>query len=285
MTQTTNTTISLNNGTNNQAAKIRQIGIKHWQVRRALELLHNKRPNPERLFVVEGLWAHEMILESGIAIESFLSCPTLIYSETARSVYRKAESAAESIYHLSEKAFKRICERDRPDGLISICRFPYFSIDDIPCSKNATVLVLDGLEIPGNIGTLIRTVDGAGAAGIIICNRKARLTHPKILRASHGMNFSIPIVECCVETASQWLDKNGYTVHLADANTKEFFYERLFSGRNALVLGNERYGLSKEWNEKGYKSISIPMKGRSDSLNVAVAGSIILYEMCSRYGR
>lgn len=279
MIQTTYTTISF---TNNQTPRAQQIGIKHWQVKRALDLIHNKRPNPERLFVVEGLWAHEMILNSGIAIESFLGCPELIYSETARSVFRKIETTAIRIYHLSEKAFKRICERDRPDGLISICRFPYFSLDDIPCSGNATVLVLDGLEIPGNIGTLIRTVDGAGASGIIICNRKARLTHPKILRASHGMNFSIPIVECCVETASRWLDENGFAVQLADANTDDFFYERSFSGKNALVLGNERYGLSKEWYKKGYQSITIPMKGTSDSLNVAVAGSIILYHMCGR---
>lgn len=258
------------------------IGVKHNQVKCALDLIHNRRANPEKLFVIEGLWAHEKILESSIPVKSFLYCPELIYSDAAYSILERITASAEENYRTSEKAFNRICERDRPDGLISICRFPKYTLDRIPLSRNATIVILDGLEIPGNIGSLMRTVDGAGGNGLIICNRKARLTNPKILRASHGMNFMLPIVECAMEEIIPWLTQNKFSVFLADANTDNHYYKSSYSGKTALVLGNEKYGISKEWENNGFRKITIPMKGLSDSLNVAVAGSIILYHMCRR---
>ena len=79
--------------------------------------------------------------------------------------------------------------------MISICKFPLASLDDIPLKKDNIIIVLDGLEIPGNVGTILRSCDGAKIDGVFICNRRARITHPKIIKGSMGAAFTIPVVE------------------------------------------------------------------------------------------
>lgn len=114
--------------------------------------------------------------------------------------------------------------------------------------------------------------------GIILCNRKARLTHPKLIKASQGSNFTVPIVECEMEEAFKWLSENNFKIYLTDTRAEEEYYEEDYKGRIAIVAGSERYGISREWYDKDVNMISIPMYGDCDSLNVAIATTIILYE-------
>jgi TrmH family RNA methyltransferase len=155
---------------------------------------------------------------------------------------------------------------------------PFRSLEDIVVRRNSIVVVIDGLEIPGNVGAIIRTADGAGGSGVIVCSRRARLTHPKVIRASHGTCFRVPVVECTVKEAFGWLEANHFDVFLVDANQGIPYYTACYETQTAFVLGNEKYGISPEWYRLTESRISVPMNGSADSLNVAVAGAIVIYD-------
>ena len=144
-------------------------------------------------------------------------------------------------------------------------------------------MVADAIEIPGNLGTLIRTLDAVGADLLVLTNRRTRLTHPKVFRASHGMVLTVPHLEFDdVAEAGAWLLRNHITTYLADTGGTRTYREMDCSGRTAILLGNERYGISRPWYEFGFEAVSIPMLGRADSLNVSISAAVLLCEARAR---
>lgn len=258
------------------------IGVHHPRVHQILALQHNTAPNPHRLFVAEGLWAHEVLLQTGTRIEAFFWCPEAGYSDQVVARSEQLAKLARSAYRISEKTLQRICERDRPDGLVSIAQLPSWDADALARGESALVLVADGLEIPGNLGTLIRTLDACRADCLILTNRKVRLTHPKVFRGSHGTSLTVPTIEFeTPDETIEWLRRRAFEVLLADTEGSHYRTHD-YGGRTALVVGNERKGISREWYQHGFESLAIPMLGLTDSLNVAISASLLLYEARAR---
>ncbi|GAA2096808.1 RNA methyltransferase [Microlunatus panaciterrae] len=264
---------------------LQQIGASHPRIKRVVDLQRNTKPNPEKLFVAEGLWAHNALLEADTRIEAFFWCPEASYSNEAKVRAAQIVERAERSYRISEKTLARIAEREKPDGLVSVAQLPRWTPDTIELPESALVLVADGIEIPGNLGTLVRTMDGCAADLLVLVNRRTRLTHPKVFRASHGMVLTVPTIEFeSVAEVAGWLSRNDFTVLLTDANTHQSYRSATYGRRTAIVLGNERYGFSKEWRDYPYSPITLPMLGRADSLNVSIAGAIFMYEARARMG-
>jgi TrmH family RNA methyltransferase len=164
-------------------------------------------------------------------------------------------------------------------GLFSVIQLPELNIEKLELGENALVMVLDGLEKPGNIGTIIRTCDGAGVDAVFLCNRKSRLTNPLLIKGSMGAVFTIPIVEFDnVRSCIDWLVSHHFNIFLADTKAEISYKHANYTGNTALVMGCERYGISGDWYSSSPKLISIPMLGICDSLNVGVAASILAYE-------
>lgn len=259
--------------------KVRFAGAQHGKVKQVLSLLSNTKPNPHKLCVLEGIWAHEKSRMASLVLDSFFLCPDLAYSPEALALAEDAMRRAPDIYIVSEKVFERMSERDGPDGLLSIAQFPRWQQQDIPLGENTLLVVLDGVEIPGNIGTILRTMDGCGADAMLLCNRRARLTHPKLIKGSMGAAFFKPIVEFeDTAEAIAFLQSHGFRIFLADTRAPLHYHQQDFSGRVALVMGSERYGITKAWYEAPHEGVSIPMLGQCDSLNVAIATSLLLYQ-------
>lgn len=246
------------------------IGSQHPEIRR---VKHG------RMLVAEGLWAHSLLLELDAPVETFLWCPESGYSPQARRVAAAIAARAAKAYQISQRLLERLCERDRPDGMISLVPVPVWRPADVVLGEDALVLVADGIEIPGNLGTLLRTIDACGAACLVLTNRRTRLSHQKVFRGSRGMNLKVPVLEfVSVAEASEWLCRNDFDVHLATVNPDAIAYhDTHFTGRTAFVVGNERYGIAPEWYDLGFGQVMVPMRGRADSLNVAVSAAILLY--------
>lgn len=267
-------------------------GLRHPHIRRIIDLQKNRTPNKKNLFILEGIWAHKRLLHTKIVPETFLYCPEMFFRDDAYNLYNHFIKISKKTFKISEKALCRIASRKKPDGILSICQFPHYTYSHIRLKHSNLVLVLDGLEKPGNIGTLVRSLNGINGDGVFICNRRVRLTHPKIVKSSCGTVLCMPVIECSLSEVHHWLLKHHFTIYLAICDTYEpvsqmsysAFAEprslsiRCYSRRIAIVLGNERYGISKSWYEIEHKKITVPMKGQIDSYNVAVAGSIIMYE-------
>jgi len=261
--------------------KINFIGAKNGKITQIKNIISNAKPNPERLFAAEGIWAHNKIIEAKIYVRSFVFCPESVYSPESLAILKTMLETCGDVYAVSERVFEKISERDKIDGLLSLCRLPVYDLNEIKLSGDSVIIVADGLEIPGNLGTIMRTCDSAGAAALFLCNKKVRLTHPKYIKGSMGAAFTVPYYE--FEDAAGcagWLRANGFDIYLADTRAEKKYYEYDYKKRSALIVGSEKYGISREWYAPDAKLLSVPMNGSCDSLNVGVASSIILYEMC-----
>ena len=259
--------------------KTRFAGKDNPVIKHAAALLSNTKPNPKKLVVIEGIWAFGMALRAGLEMIHLLLAPECVYSPEAVSLAERASEISGDISVLSKKVFASLSERDEPDGLMAVCRLPVWGVSDIK-RDDALVVVLDGLEIPGNIGTILRSADAAGVDAVLVCDKKARMTHPKLIKGSMGAAFFVPVVEFATAVECRdWLLRNGFTVYLADTRAERGFHEHEYKGNTALVMGSERYGINREWYSGGAEKLSIPMLGVCDSLNVAIAATVVLYEM------
>ncbi|MCW5254643.1 MULTISPECIES: TrmH family RNA methyltransferase [unclassified Streptomyces] len=259
---------------------IQPIGVHHPKIKHVQSVQNNSAPNPQKLFVAEGLWAHNLLLANDTYVDTFFWCPEAAYGDEARKRAEEIAARARVSYEVSLKTFTRISERDKPDGLLSLARLPQWDPEAIRFGKSALVMVADGMEIPGNLGTLIRTLDACRADCLVLTNRRTRLTHPKVFRASQGMVLTLPIVEFdSPEEAVDWLKRKRFDVYLADTeNARSYRSYPYEDRRTAFVLGAERYGIPKAWYDAGFKRVFIPMMGSADSLNVSISAAVMLFE-------
>ena len=262
---------------------LQQIGLRHPVAELIRDIQHNRTGIPRRTFVAEGLYEISMVLATGTAVDAFLWCPEAAYSdESAVRAAQLAERARRS-YQISARTLERLAERPNPDGLICVARLADWQPDDIGLAHDALVLVADAMEIPGNLGTLIRTLDACAADCLVLTSKRTRLTHPKVLRSSQGMSMKVPSLEFAeISEAIGWLARHDFTVYLADTDDSISYRDADYTGRTALVVGSERYGISPPWYEQGYQQVGIPMLGAADSLNVSVSASVLLYEARAR---
>jgi len=256
----------------------RPIGAQHPRIRDLLSV--RKDAAPGRI-MVEGAWEHDHLLASGIEPEVFFHCPEV--ASTTDCAARVAACASE-VYRISEKLLARLTRKGRPDGLISIVRLPVWPADEFRFGDSSLVLVADGVEYAGNLGTLIRTVDAARADCLVLTSRRARRSHPAVYSASRGLVLTTPVLEFDeIATAADWLRAHGFEVLLADPAATGSYRVPAYRGRpTAFVVGSEGGGLSKAWHREGFGAVSIPMLGQADSLNVALSAGILLFEARAR---
>jgi TrmH family RNA methyltransferase len=263
--------------------ELQQIGPAHPAIKDVLAIERNTAPNRFGLVVAEGLWAVKLAIDHDLRIDTFFHCPELIRSDDARGSADELVERARRSFRVSEKTLDRMSERGEPDGLLALVEMPRWHPEQIEFGPSALVLVTDGIEIPGNLGTLLRTLDACKADLLIMTNRRTRMSHPKVLRGSQGMSLVVPHIEFDDPAeAITWLNRRGFTVYLADTDDSVNYRQVDYRGRTAIVVGSERYGISKPWYEHGFPCVGVPMLGEADSLNVSVSASLLLYEARAR---
>jgi RNA methyltransferase, TrmH family len=263
--------------------ELQQIGLRHPVADLVRDIRANRTGIPRRTFVAEGLYEINMVLGTGVEVDAFLWCPEAAYSDESGTRAVQLAGRARRSYQISAKTLERLAERPNPDGLICVARLPDWRPDDIALADDSLVLVADAMEIPGNLGTLIRTLDACGADCLVLTSKRTRLTHPKVLRSSQGMSMKVPSIEFAdTGEAIGWLRRCRFTVYLADTEDSISYRDADYGGRTAIVVGSERYGISPPWYAEGFSRIGIPMLGSADSLNVAISASVLLYEARAR---
>jgi RNA methyltransferase, TrmH family len=263
---------------------LQRVGLAHPRVRHLLAVAKNAMPNPHNLFVVEGAWAHERLLAADVPIETFLWCPEAVRTDQARVCAARTREAAAVTYEISPKVLARASTREKPDGLVSVARLPAWDVQSLEFGESALVLVADGIEYAGNLGTLIRTADACRATCLVLANRQVRLTHPRVFGASRGTVLTTPVVEFgTAAAAAAWLGEQGFEVFLADPRAARTYRTCDFRGApTAVVVGSEGRGPSPVWYEHNATTVSIPMLGVADSLNVAASAAILMFEARAR---
>ncbi|GAA1576353.1 RNA methyltransferase [Kribbella sancticallisti] len=254
------------------------IGTQHPRARALLAV--RKDSVPSRI-LVEGNWEHSQLLTTPTTIDTLYYCPE---AAPDPSTAERAAARAHEVYRISPKLFARVARKSRSDGLLSIARLPVWKPDRFRFDDSSLVLVADGVEYAGNLGTLIRTVDAARADCLVLTSRRARLNHPTVYAASRGMVLTTPVLEFDdIAGAAAWLRRHNFEVHLADPDaTGSYRVPKYRGGPTAFVVGSEGRGLDCRWFEQGFGAVSIPMLGQADSLNVALSAGILLFEARAR---
>lgn len=259
----------------------RPIGEHNGIIKRVKGIIANTKPNPQKLFAAEGIWLASMCNRFGTHIESVIVCPEYVRTPEVMELVKQLSARTSERFTVSAKTYEKISEKDRPDGVMALAALPQRNISDFVPPPKAVVLVIDGVEIPGNAGTMLRMADGAGADAVFFCNRKVRMTHPKLIKSSQGAVLTVPVYEFeSVADCRRWLEEHGFTIYLADTRADRFYYDEPFGKNTALIVGSERYGIAREWYDGAYSMIAIPMLGKCDSLNVGVAATVLTYEAC-----
>lgn len=254
----------------------RQVSAAHPDVRHAL--LVGRGADTGRL-LISGLWAHRAALDAGVAIDACFCTPELLYSEDGRELARTVAGRAGAAYQVSAKTIGRLSDGHRSvDGIASVIKLPQWHPDRIDLPIDALIVVADGLSSPGNLGTVIRTMDACGADLLIMTGVRARASSASVFKPSRGRTLTVPqIVIDAPCDAAEWLATRSIMIKVADADDGQPYTTADWSGPTAIVIGNEHAGPSAAWD--GSDRVRIPMLGRADSLNVAVSAGVLLYHV------
>jgi TrmH family RNA methyltransferase len=258
---------------------LQPVGASHDDVRRYSRARRNLLPRADHVAAVCGGWAHEVVLRSDTVIDTVLWCPGRRAHPDLAATALATAARATCAFRVSERTLTRIHPGATAPALLSLVGLPQWDTATLLADGARLVLVADGIEYAGNLGTLIRTVDACGADGLVLTGTTARLTHPKVFTASRGTVLTTPVLTFgSVGAARSALAAAGFTAYVADpAGATPYRRAGLGLRRTAVVVGSEGDGVSEQWRE-GLTRVSIPMRGRADSLNVAVSAAVLLFE-------
>lgn len=237
-------------------------------------LKEKKARDKEGLFVIEGPHLIEEALHAGFALK-FL----LFSKKASNKVVAAVEEMGFSTYLVDEKTMDSVSDTKTNQGLIAVVPKLAFSFDDIKTGKDTMILVCDGIQDPGNLGTMIRSCAGAGCGAVIISDDSVDPYNPKTIRSTGGSIFKLPVIcEADIKKTVSYLKAKNIKVLCADASGDESLFECDLSGKTAFVVGSESKGVKKEVLKNCDAVVKIPMQKNVESLNAAVAASVMLFE-------
>ncbi|CUH93652.1 TrmH family RNA methyltransferase [Herbinix luporum] len=233
-----------------------------------------KARKEQGLFVVEGIKMFEEARDLGLLVKSYLS----------ESFYQEKLKTSDFFTGLnfevvSDQIFKQITDTMTPQGIMGTVKRPVYNLDSILSKPNSFLLILEDIRDPGNLGTMIRTAEGAGVTGIILNSSCADILQPKVVRATMGSIYRVPYYLAEDFTAIlNMLKDEGFKLYAAHLSGHLYDQEGSFLGKCGLLIGNEAHGLKEETSAMADYLIKIPMEGKVESLNAAIAAAILMYE-------
>jgi TrmH family RNA methyltransferase len=246
--------------------------------------LHQKKARDESgLFLVEGILHVGEVFEAGWQIESALVAPNRLKSDFALELLTRLEQRGVRCAQVTEEAFESFAEKDNPSGIAAIVRQKKFALTDFSLRQLPFLVAVVSPQDPGNVGTILRTMDAVGAHGLALLDGGVDLYHPSAVRASMGALFWKPVFRLGFAEFAAWVHANGCRM-VGTASYGSVDYRAFIPDARPLVLllGSEQKGLTPEQIAACHDFVSLPMRGRADSLNLAVAAGVLMYALGPR---
>lgn len=245
----------------------------------ARDLRRRKARERTNLFVAEGVRAVEELLRSALIVRGALVAPQLADAPRGpallESLGRRPDVASE---HVSEREFASAAETDSPQGVLAIGEIPRHALDELSSVSSLTLLVLDAVQDPGNVGTIVRTAAALGATATVALPGTVDLWNAKVVRSGMGAHFHHPCLHCTGDDLAAFLDRERIPLWGADADGAAVG-GLTRPARLALAVGNEGSGLTPATRDRASAFVALPIRRDVESLNVAVATGILLYEL------
>jgi RNA methyltransferase, TrmH family len=244
----------------------------------ARKLKQRKYRQASALFLVEGLQLLHMALDGCATPHEVFFCVEQFAGAEAAALLERFRQEDAALCSVSPRVMETLSEREEPQGIVATFRIPEAPLSSLKLAGHELVVVLDRLQDPGNLGTLIRTADAVGAAAILLIEPCVDPFDPKTVRGSMGSLFNLPVISTKdVSGLFAWLKTHGLRPIGADPHLGATWGEGLWRGGVALVLGNEARGLSDDVVAHIGAWARLPIVGKAESLNVAVAGGVLMY--------
>lgn len=250
--------------------------IKSQQNPLVKKIIRLKRENyrkKEGIVVIEGEKEVEMAKISNISIETAIICDDYNFK---RNIVSGIPS--DKVHNVSKIIFKKLSNRENPDGVIVLANIKEKTLDNLDIKEKVLILAVEGIEKPGNLGAIIRSVDAVGANAVVVLDSKLDIYNPNVIRTSRGSLFTVPVICSSICEFEKWAKKNEIIIFAATPHESNIYTNESYKERSVIMLGNEHNGLSYKALNIANNKIKIPMMGSIDSLNVSVSAAILLYE-------
>jgi RNA methyltransferase, TrmH family len=248
------------------------------RVKWLVSLRKRRTRDAEGVTIVEGYDELRLALEAGVRPQSLFHCPELADGREWGQVVEEVAAQGAEVFALGRTVFTKISVRESPDGWLAVVPTPGVRLDAVRLRDNALVLVCEAVEKPGNLGAMVRTADAAGLDAVLAASPVADWGNPNVVRASKGAIFAVQVAAASSAEVADWLRRRGVRIVAASPQSDTTFSELDLTSSTAVVVGAEHEGLDEFWVNEADAVAAIPMVGRVNSLNVATAAAIILYE-------
>ena len=250
---------------------------KNPRIRAASALRDRRERDRAGLTLVDGVRELARALAGGAVVVEVFMDEARLGSEGADAV-EEARRRGAAVVPVSGLVLDRLAYGDRAEGLVAVVRIPGLSLADLRLPADPLVVVLEGLEKPGNLGAVLRTADAAGADAVIAADPRTDLFNPNAIRASLGTIFAVPVAAGPSTAVRDHLAVRGLHLVVARVDAGRLYTDVDLCGPVALILGSEVGGLTDAWSGPAVVPVRLPMLGVADSLNVSIAAGVLLYE-------
>lgn len=257
--------------------------LQNPKVKAAVHLRDRRARDEHQEYIIEGYRELLRASQAQVPIRTLFTCSELFLGTNERALITECERKGTLVLPCTPAVFHKISYRDRPDGLLAIATQQHRTLhhlDEILASERAPFLIVaEAIEKPGNLGTILRSSDAVGLDALLVCDACTDIYNPNVVRASVGTLFTVPVIECTGEEGISWLRNKGIALLAATPQATVEYTQVDLTQPLAIAVGTEQLGLSARWLEAADIQVRIPMRGIADSLNVAMATTLLLYEV------
>lgn len=244
------------------------------KVKSLLALEKPRERRKQQLFIIEGRKEISMAIEAGYKIGNLFFCDELIDVADIPDQLKDEKL----LIPVSKEVFDKMAVREGTGGMIAVAEMRIHALDHLQLSKNPLLLIVEGVEKPGNLGAMLRTADAANVDAVIICDTQTDFYNPNVIRSSLGCVFTKQVAAASSEDTIAWLRKNNITVYCTYLQASQHYHTVDFQKPAAIVMGTEATGLTDVWVKAANANIIIPMLGKIDSMNVSTAAAVVVFE-------
>ena len=248
-------------------------------IKDAIQIMEKRTKLRHTAFLVEGPHLLEMAANRGIQISEVYVTNAFLSKKEHRLFLHRMDRIAGEIFEVSDQVMARITDTGSPQGITAVVSCRPVKPGELTLRYPSLIVVIDGIQDPGNLGTIIRTADAAGADAVFLLPGTCDAFMPKVVRATAGSIFNIPVVSAEPDIFMAWLSEKKIVLAITAADAEADIYSADLSMPLAITFGNEACGVSSLLRKAADRSLRIPIFGKAESLNVATSAGICLYEI------
>ncbi|MCX5716971.1 MAG: RNA methyltransferase [Nitrospirae bacterium] len=249
------------------------------KIKEALDIKNKRSKYKHAAFIIEGPHLIETAMASGNKINTVFFTDSFRAKKDGQKILKEIAKKIDAIFEVTEKIMNKLADTETPQGIIATASYDIKSLEEIKFKSAPLIVAVDRVQEPGNLGTIIRTSDAAGADAVVILKGACDAFMQKTIRATAGSIFNIPIIYTGTDKFLEWLKSNGIMFIATALDSGKSIFDSDLKKPIAFVFGNEAHGVSNEIRRKADLILKIPIFGKAESLNVSASAAVCLYEV------